>query len=215
MKFAIYGAAGMIGSRLVHEALSRGHEVTALVRTLGKLKLSHASLREVQANAENPVDVAAKVAGHDAAISAISARDARGPAVIVDAAKAMILGCRQAKVLRLLWVGGAGSLETAPGHLLLDSPLFPKEYLGEARAQYEALKIFRTETELEWTYASPAALIAPGERKGKFKLGGDSLVVDAKGESRISAEDFAFAVIYQAEKRGKIRQRFTVAYQET
>lgn len=214
MKLALYGAAGMVGSRLAKEALDRGHSVTALVRHTGKLSLSHPELKELQADASDASDVAAKVAGHDAVISAISPRGDGGVEGFLKAARSLIAGCKQAGVKRLLWVGGAGSLEVAPGLMLMDAPGFPDAYLNEAKAQYEALKIFRAETELEWSYASPAAMLTPGERRGKFKLGGDQLVKDAKGESRISMEDLAYACVYQLEKHGKIKQRFTAAYIE-
>ncbi len=214
MKFALYGAAGMIGSRIAQEALDREHSVTALVRNTGKLSLKHSRLTELQADARNADDVAKKVAGHDAVISAISPRGDGGVEGFLKAADALIEGCKLASVKRLLWVGGAGSLEVAPGKMLMEQPEFPDAYLQEAKAQYEALKLFRAETELEWSYASPAALIAPGTRLGKFKLGGDQLVMNAKGESRISVEDFAYACVYQLEKHGKVRQRFTLAYQD-
>jgi len=212
MKLAIYGATGMIGQRLVKEALDRDHSVTALSRTPGKLGLSHAALTERAGEAADARGVAAAVAGHDAVISAISPRGDGGKERFLAAVPALIAGCKQAGVKRLLWVGGAGSLEAAPGLRLMDAPGFPDAYKDEAQAQADALALFRAEAELEWTVASPAALIAPGERRGKFKLGGEQLVVDAKGESRISAEDFAYACIYQLEKHSKVRQRFTAAY---
>jgi putative NADH-flavin reductase len=212
MKLAIFGAAGMLGTRLVQEALDRGHSVTALVRTPGKLALQHPELTELQADARDEQQVAQRVAGHDAVIVSISPRGDGGVQGYLTAVEAVMMGCRQAGVKRLLWVGGAGSLEVAPGQLLLRQPGFPEAYRAEAEAALEALQRFRPVEDLEWTVASPAALMAPGERRGKFKLGGDQLVKDAKGESRISAEDFAYACIYQLEKHGKIRQRFTAAY---
>lgn len=212
MKFALYGAAGMLGRRLAREALDRGHSVTALVRHAGKLDFTHASLREVQADARDAADVARQAAGHDAVIVSISPRGDGGADGYLEAVDAVMAGCRAAGVTRLLWVGGAGSLEVAPGQLLIDQPGFPAEYKPEAAAALEALRRFRAVTDLAWTFASPAALLAPGERRGKFKLGGDQLLTDAKGESRISAEDFAYACVYQLEKMGKIRQRFTAAY---
>ncbi len=212
MKLAIYGAAGMIGSRIVKEALSRGHEVTALVRTPGKLAISDPKFKEIQADAADPAGVAANAKGHDLVICAISPRNERGPQLMPQAARALIAGCKQAGVHRMIMVGGAGSLEVAPGVMLMDTPQFPQEYKSEALASYEALKILREEKELEWTYFSPAAQIFPGERRGKFRLGGDQLVVDANGESKISAEDYAYALVYEAEKANKPRRRFTAAY---
>ncbi len=212
MKLAIYGAAGTVGSRIVKEALTRGHEVTALVRTLGKLGLSDPKLTELKADAADAADVAIKVKGHDAVICAISPRNERGPALLADAARALIKGLKQAGVKRLLVVGGAGSLEVAPGVMLMDTPTFPPEYKAEAMAHYEALKVYREEKDLEWTFLSPAAFFAPGERKGKFRVGGDQLLLDKDGQSKISMEDYAYALIYEAEKGNKVRKRFTVAY---
>jgi putative NADH-flavin reductase len=212
MKIAIYGAAGMVGSRLVKEALDREHSVTALVRNTGKLGLAHERLFELKADARDADDVAVKVTGHDAVIGSISPRGDGGVEGYLQAVDAVMQGCRQAGVTRLLWVGGAGSLEVAPGQLLIDQPTFPQEYLPEARAGQEALHRFRAAQDLAWTFASPAIEIAPGERTGKFKLGGDQVLFDPQGRSRISAEDFAYACIYQLEKMGKIRQRFTAAY---
>jgi len=211
MKLALYGA-GMIGSRFAQEALSRDHSVTLLVRHPEKVTLKHAALTVKPGNASDAADVAAKVAGHDAVMVAISPRGDGGADGYLAALDAVREGCKRAGVKRVLWVGGAGSLEVAPGKLLLEQPGFPPEYLPEAKLGLKALQTFRAETELDWSVASPAALIAPGERRGKFKLGGDQLVADAKGESRISAEDFAYACVYQLEKGAKIKQRFTAAY---
>jgi putative NADH-flavin reductase len=213
MKLAIYGA-GMIGNRFAQEALNREHSVTLLVRHPEKVTLKHAKLTVKAGNASDTADVAAKVAGHDAVMVAISPRGDGGADAYKAALDALRAGCKQAGVKRVLWVGGAGSLEVAPGKLLMEQPGFPPEYLPEAQLGLLALQTFRTEQDLDWTVASPAALIAPGERRGKFKLGGDQLVVDAKGESRISAEDFAYACVYQIEKFSKIKQRFTAAYIE-
>ncbi len=214
MNLALYGAAGMLGSRIAKEALDRGHSVTALVRTLGKLALKHENLVKIQADATDATDIAKQVKGHDAVICAIGSHDANGPETLKKAAHALIKGLKEAGVLRLMWCGGAGSLEIAPGQLIIDQPWFPAAWLPAARAQQECLNILKSETELEWSYASPAALLEPGERKGKFKLGGDQWVVDKNGESKISAEDLAFAIVYQLERHGKIRQRFTLGYVE-
>lgn len=211
MRFAVYGA-GMIGSRIAQEALNREHYVTMIVRHPEKVTLRDPDLNVVAGDARDAADVTAKVAGHDAVFVAISPRGDGGADGYKAALDAVRAGCKQAGVKRVLWVGGAGSLEVAPGQLLLEQPAFPAEYMGEAKLGLLALQTFRTEQDLDWSVASPAALITPGERRGKFKLGGDQLVTDAKGESRISAEDFAYACVYQVEKHGKIKQRFTAAY---
>ena len=208
MKIALLGAGGMIGSRIAAEALARGHEVTAVVRTPGKLAAKHARLKEVQGDALNAASIAHVVAGQDAVISAVSAPEQEE---LLRATAAQIEGVRQARVPRLLVVGGAGSLEVAPGLQLVDAPDFPAAYKPPALAHRAVLAVYR-KTDLDWTYLSPAAVITPGERTGKFRLGKDQLVTDAKGESRISAEDYAVAMIDELEKPRHIRQRFTLGY---
>jgi len=109
-------------------------------------------------------------------------------------------------------VGGAGSLEVAPGVRLVDAPGFPELHKAEALAQGEALAVFRGVSDLEWSFLSPAAVIAPGERTGAFRLGGDQLLADADDNSHISAEDYAIALIDEAEEPKHTGRRFTVAY---
>jgi putative NADH-flavin reductase len=152
--------------------------------------------------------VAAAVKGHDAVLSAVGPT----PEIIAGAARSLIEGLTRAGVKRLVVVGGAGTLEVAPGVLLLQTPQSPAEYELVAQAHGTALNTFRQNTTLDWTFVSPAAFIQPGERTGRFQLGGDQLLVDAKGDSRISAEDFAVAFLDEIEKPAHLRQRFTVAY---
>jgi len=208
MKIALFGAGGMIGSRIAQEALARGHEVTAVVRTPGKLAAKHAKLKEVTGDAADAASVARVTAGQDAVISAISIADQEG---LLRATEAQIRGAKQSGAPRLLVVGGAGSLEVAPGLQVVDAPGFPDAYKAPALAHREALRVYR-KADLDWTYLSPAAVITPGERTGKFRLGKDQLVADAKGDSKISAEDYAVAMIDEVEKPQHIRQRFTLAY---
>jgi putative NADH-flavin reductase len=124
----------------------------------------------------------------------------------------VITATRQAGVARLLVVGGAGSLEVAPGRQLLDTPQFPEVYKPTAEGARQALQLLRGERELEWTMLSPSAVIAPGERTGKFRLGRDQLLADDSGNSKISVEDYAVAFIDELEKPAHPRQRFTVGY---
>lgn len=207
MKLALFGATGVIGSRIFKEALQRGHHVTAVVRDPTNF---HArSFQGVaKGDALDPTSVAATVRGHDAVLSAIGP----GSDAIVGAAHSFLEALPHAGVKRLVIVGGAGSLEVAPGVLFVDAPNFPKEYLGQARANCEALNIYRRNAALDWTFVSPAVWIAPGKRTGHFRLGGDQLLVDAKGESRISAEDYAVAFLDEVENPRHVRRRFTVAY---
>lgn len=210
MKIALFGS-GMIGSRVAREALARGHEVTLVARTPGKAGLQHAKLKEVRGDARDVAAIVAAVKDHDAVISTVGngLGDQTG---LLQSSAALIEGVKQSGVKRLLVVGGAGSLEVAPGLQLVDAPSFPEAYKAPALAHREVLALFRAEKELDWTYLSPAAVITPGERTGKFRLGGDQLVVDDKGESRISAEDYAVALVDELERPQHSRKRFTLAY---
>jgi len=208
MKLAMFGATGVIGSRIFKEALQRGHHVTAVVRDPTRFHAISFQVEVAKGDVLDPTSVAAAVPDHDAVVSAIGP----GPDVIVGAAHSFLEALPRAGVKRLVTVGGAGSLEVAPGLLFVDAPYFPKEYLGQARANCEALNIYRRNTALDWTFVSPAVWIAPGKRTGRFRLGGDQLLVDAKGESRISAEDYAVAFLDEVENPRSIRRRFTVAY---
>ncbi len=109
-------------------------------------------------------------------------------------------------------VGGAGSLEFAPGKLFVDAPSFPVEFMDQAQAGCEALNVYRQDESIDWTFVSPPIWITPGERTGEFRLGGDQLLFDSQGESRVSAEDFAIAFLDEVENPRHIRRRFTVAY---
>jgi putative NADH-flavin reductase len=210
MKIVLFGANGNIGQRIAAEALSRGHEVTAALRDPSKLSLKHKNLKTVTADVSKAESVAAAARGHDLAISAVG--PGKGPAqMLVDVAKTLLAGLAQAGVKRLIVVGGAGSLEVAPGKQLVDQPDFPEIYKPQALAHRDALAIFR-KADLDWTYVSPAAFIGPGERTGKFRTGLDQLLTDEKGQSRISIDDYAIALIDEAEKPQHLRQRFTVAY---
>lgn len=211
MKIALFGASGMVGSRILNEALSRGHQVTGIVRNPEKITTQHALLTVKQGTALDAAHVAQLVAGHGIVITAIVDRSA-DYANTVKATHAVLSGLRQAGVKRLITVGGAGSLEVAPGVALVDTPQFPAEYRPESSAARDALNVHRTVTDLDWTYVSPSIVIMPGERTGKFRVGGDQVLFDAQGNSQISAEDFAVAILDEVEKPQHIQQRFTVGY---
>ena len=210
MKFVLYGATGTIGSRILTEALARGHQVTAIVRDPAKLALKHANLTVAVGDARDPAAVAKAVAGSAVMVSALSPGH-DDPQGIVGLTRALVGGLTQAGVKRLVMVGGAGSLEVAPGQQLVDQPFFPAAWKGIALAHSEALAVLRTAA-LDWTSFSPPALIEPGTRTGTFRLGTDQLVTDAAGNSRISAEDYAVALVDELEKPQFIRRRFTAAY---
>jgi uncharacterized protein len=202
MKIALIGATGMIGSRLLAELNRRGHEVTAIVRHPEKVP----ALPKVTAKKGDVFDekgLAELLKGHDAAISSVH-YTASDPKKLLAAAK-------ESGVKRYLVVGGAGSLEVAPGKKLVDTPQFPAQYKAEAQAGGDFLDLLRQEKTLDWTFLSPSAMIAPGERTGKFRLGGDQLLTHDKG-SNISVEDYAIAMVDEIEKPAHSRKRFTVGY---
>jgi hypothetical protein len=211
MNVVLIGATGMIGSRILKELLSRGHHVKALMRNPAK-RAPQPNLDVVEGNIFRAADVAQVAAGADAVISAYGpGTDRDGAGRLLDAMEGLMTGLARAGVRRVIVVGGAGSLFVAPGLQLVDAPNFPAAWKAIALAHREALELLR-KSDLDWTYLSPAAEIAPGERTGKFRLGEDDLLTDASGHSRISAEDFAIALVDELEQGKHIRKRFTVAY---
>ncbi len=212
MKVALIGATGFIGSGLRKELLSRGHRVTALVGHPEKLA-PHPNLTAVKVDVQDTAALGNQLKEHDAVISAFSGHaqsDVYG--YYVQGIRSIISAAKAAKVPHLLVVGGAGSLEVAPGVQVVDSPEFPAQWKATALGAREALRLLRTEKELNWTMLSPSAMIAPGQRTGKFRLGGDQLLVKGDGKSEISLEDYAVAMIDELERPAHPRKRFTVGY---
>jgi putative NADH-flavin reductase len=213
MKIALIGATGFVGSALLKEAFNRGHEVTAIVRHPEKLQ-PHPKLHPKKGDVYDADEVARLVAGHDAVISAFNPGGS-DPDIYnhqIKGTRAIINGVKKAGITRLLFVGGAGSLEVKPGVQSVDLPGFPTECKQGALATREALSMLRKEPSLEWSFLSPSADLSPGQRTGKFRLGKDQLLVDASGKSHISVEDYAMAMIDEVEKPAHVRQRFTVGY---
>jgi uncharacterized protein len=214
VKIAIIGATGFVGSQILNEALSRGHEVTAIVRRVDKMP-EHPALTGKAVDIMDVDALAAALAGHEAVIAAFNAdRTLPGDVFerMVDGAKAIIAATKKAGVKRLLAVGGAGSLLVAPGQQLIDSPDFPPAWKAGAGGTREFLYLLKEESAFEWTFLSPAAMLQPGERTGTFRLGGDELLLDDKGECRISTADYAVAMIDELEEPRNSGQRFSVAY---
>jgi putative NADH-flavin reductase len=203
MKVALIGATGNVGTRVLAELLSRRHSVTAIARHPEKVP-AQPGVTAKRGDVFDKAGLADLLAGHDAVISAVrfSGSDAR---TLIDAVKA-------AGVPRYLVVGGAGSLEVTPGQKLVDTPTFPAAYKPEALKGGEFLQALRAEKDLDWTFLSPSAMIAAGQRTGKFRLGGDQLLSDENGQSSISYEDFAVAMVDELEKPAHSRRRFTVGY---
>jgi uncharacterized protein len=203
MKIAVIGASGNAGSRISAELARRGHSVTAIARNPEKIA-AQANVTPTRGDVMDQARLARLLAGHDAAISSVHFL-ASDPAKLIAAAK-------ESKVGRYLVVGGAGSLEVAPGVRLVTTPGFPVVYKAEAEQGAAFLDLLRAEKELNWTFLSPSALFTAGERTGKFRLGNDQLLTSADGKSSISFEDFAVALADEIERPAHIRQRFTVGY---
>ena len=203
MKIAVIGASGNAGSRITAELARRGHSVTAIARNPEKIA-SGANVTPTKGDVMDQAGLARLLAGHDAAISSVHFL-ASDPAKLIAAAK-------ESKVGRYLVVGGAGSLEVAPGVRLVTTPGFPVAYKAEAEKGAAFLDLLRAEKELNWTFLSPSALFTAGERTGKFRLGNDQLLTSADGKSSISFEDFAVALADEIERPAHIRRRFTVGY---
>jgi uncharacterized protein len=197
MNIVVFGPTGMIGSRIVAELSARGHDVVGAGRSTGADVTSVASVAEV-------------TAGADAVVSAVAARGV--DYTLADVARSLIEGTRQAGVKRVVVVGGAATLEVSPGARLLDTPDFPEEWKAEALQGADSLAVYRGVDDLDWTFVSPAAYIHPGERTGRYRLGGDELLVDADGNSEISAEDYAIAIADLVEGGGHRRERVGVAW---
>lgn len=207
MKIALIGATGFVGAKLLKEALDRGHVVTAIVKHIGRLP-TQKNLNVFAADATDADALAALVSGHDLVISAYNpGLDTHGTGT-----QSIIDGVKRAGVRRFLVVGGAGSLEIAPGRRVVDQPDFPAEWKEGALRTAAFLDQLRQERDLDWVFLSPAALLAPGKRTGNYRVGENQLLTDASGESRISLEDFAVAMLDEAERPQHHRERFTVAY---
>ncbi len=203
MKIALVGITGRAGSRIATELLSRGHQVIGIARDSAKAT-ARPQLTLQDGDASQPDTLAPLLRGHDAVVSATRFDGS-------DAAQ-LLQAVRSAGVPRLLVVGGAGSLEVAPGQALIDAEGFPAAYKAEASAGRDFLDRLRQETAIGWTFLSPSAVFEPGERTGRFRLGGDTLLSDASGDSRISMEDYAIALADEVEQPRHTGRRFTVGY---
>jgi len=212
MNIALIGATGFIGSAVLHEALARGHRVTALVTRPEKVQ-PHERVTALAADVMDVQKLTSQLAGFDAVISSFSGHaQADVFDYFVAGTRNIITAAKEARAPRLLVVGGAGSLEVAPGVQLIDTPDFPAQYKAAAEGARTALGLLRKESSLNWTLMSPSAMIAPGERTGIFRTSDDQLLIGADGSSRISVQDFALALIDELETPAHERARFTVGY---
>lgn len=214
MKIALIGATGFVGSAVLNEALNRGYEVTAIARDNSKITTKSEKLTLVNANVYDTAALAKILKGHDAVVNAFNA-GWTNPNLYDDFIKgseSIQEAVKLSGVKRVLIIGGAGSLEIAPGVQLVDSPQFPAEWKSGATAARDYLNIIKKENALDWTFLSPAINLHPGTRTGAFRLGTDQPVFDADHKSEISVEDMAIAIIDELEQNQFIGKRFTLGY---
>ena len=236
MNIGIVGATGMIGQRVLAEALSRNHTVTALTHNPTQILRQQGGVTWKVADVLQAESIAAILPMLDVLVSTYGPGPHRNSAgqhppeavdeairradTLVTAARALLKALESRPSLRLIVVGGAASLEIQPGLQAADSPLMPavlkqaglpEGYTAVIRAHGDALNLYRTSNR-NWTYFSPAAVIAPGQRTGRFRLGADQLIVDERGQSRISCEDYAVALVDEIELPRHVQRRFTIGY---
>ena len=214
-KIVIIGATGYVGSAILKEALGRGHQVKAIVRDPSKLTLIHPHLKVVGGSVTDTDFLSRELAKSDAVISAINPGWSN-PNIYEETLEgygSILCAVRNSGVHRFLMVGGAGSLLVAPGRQLMDEPDVPKKLLPGIRGMAKVYTdLLLPEKSVDWVFLSPAANMAPGERTGKFRLGKDELIVDESGDSNISVEDFAVAMIDELEQEKHHQERFTLGY---
>jgi uncharacterized protein len=227
MEIGVLGATGTIGGRVVAEAVGRGHRVTAFTRSAARIPAEPGAVRWVVTDPGDSARLATDPSGLDVLVNAINAGN-DVPETIANAhtfpatARALLTAMETLPRLRLIVIGGAGSLEVEPGLRVVDVEGFadnlpaalgvPVEYVRSVRAHIEALDLYRL-SDRNWTYLSPSAgLVQPGKRTGRFRIGGDQLLVREDGTSDISAEDLAVAVLDEAEQPRFVQRRFTVGY---
>jgi putative NADH-flavin reductase len=209
MHIALYGATGKSGSRILTEVLSRGIEVTAVVRDPAKLAPAP-GLKVVEGDVSSSEAIEEKIVGVDAVVTAY-APPINDTNQLLPVTLNFIHAVKVVGVPRFLMVGGAGSLEVAPGVTLIDSGHLPAEWLPIAVSHAKALELLKS-SDIHWTYFSPAAYFGPGERTGMFRLGEDELITGEDGVSRISMEDYAIALADELESPKHERARFTIGY---
>jgi putative NADH-flavin reductase len=214
-KIVLIGASGFIGSAILKEALNRGHKVNAVVRNPEKIQTDNKLLNVTKGDVSSPEVVMKLCKGADVVISAYNP-GWKNQDIAEETLKvypAILEGVKKAGVKRLLVVGGAGSLFIAPGKRLMDSGIIPESFLPAIRSLASFyLDILTNEKNIDWVFFSPAGNIVPGKRTGKFRLGKDDMIFDSDGKSNISVEDYALAMINEAENPEHHNERFTIGY---
>jgi uncharacterized protein len=214
-KIVLIGASGFVGSAILKEALDRKHYVTALVRHPEKITIVHKNLIVKQGDVSSGKIVATVSKGADAVLSAYNP-GWKNPNIAVETItvyRTILEGVRQSGVKRFLVVGGAGSLFISPGKRMMDSGIFPETFLPAVKALAEFYLIdLEAEKNIDWVFFSPAGILEPGLRTNKFRLGKDDLIINSSGESKISVQDYAVAMIDELEQTAHHRERFTIGY---
>lgn len=200
---ALIGASGRIGTKIAQELLRRGHSVTGIARNPEKIQAQN-GLTAKAGDFTNPQSIADTLKGHDAIISAAS--------FIPGQAENLIASVRGSGVKRFLMVGGAASLKTEDGRKVFDTIQLPEEWKAPVMEGMRTLGLLRDVNDVDWTFFSPAVTIQPGERTGKFRLGKEQVVKDAEGNSKISFDDYAIAMVDELERGENIKGRFTIGY---
>ena len=214
-EIVLIGASGFVGSAILNEALDRGNKVTAVVRHPEKITKVHKNLVVKQGDVSFSDTVTDMSKGADAVISAYNP-GWQNPDIAEETTRvyrAILNGVKQAGVMRFLVVGGAASLFISPGKRFMDAGLMPESFLPAVRALAEVYLIdLMAEKSIDWVFFSPAGMLLPGLRTGKFRLGKNDLIVNETGESKISVQDYAVAMIDELEKPSHHRERFTIGY---
>lgn len=211
----LIGASGFVGTAILNELLNRGHKVTAIVRDPAKVTASNPNLKVVQADVTDTDVLIEASKGKDAVISAYNP-GWKNPNIYEETLKnypLIVDSVKKAGVERLLIVGGARTLFYAPGKMVMDADDVPAKLLPGIKSLGEFyLNTLRKENDIDWIFLSPAANMTPGERTGKFRIGKDDLVIDVNGDSNISVEDYAVAMVDELEQKHHHKERFTIGY---
>jgi len=214
-KILLIGASGFVGSAILNEAINRDYKVTAVVRNPEKITLENENLSVIKADVSSAETVAELSKSFDTVVSAYNP-GWTNPNIAEETASvynSILAGVKKAGVKRLLCVGGAGSLFSAPGVRLMETGAIPEAFMPAVKALADFyLDVLTNETEIDWVFFSPAGSIAPGERTGRFRLGKDDLLVSKDGNSNISVEDYAVAMIDEVENKKHHQERFTIGY---
>ena len=218
MKIALIGGTGYVGSKILAEALRRGHRVTSIERNPQRLA-PRRNLRIKKADVLHRERLSRILARHDVIVSAFNPkRGTPGPEIFhrhVRGHRAIIFAAKRSGVKRFLAVGGAASLKTRAGVEFLDSPEFPaafEPFKGGIRGTRELYYLLKKENGLDWVFLAPSVMIAPGARTGRYRVGTDHVLYDEAGKSHISLQDYAVAMLDEIEHPKHHRERFTVGY---